>query len=57
MHLLTLPGKPLKDDDVIDILDHLESDIIYDFDRLHEGQPDVYWVTSKRDGASDEERT
>jgi hypothetical protein len=43
MHLLPLLGKSLKDDDVIDILDDMEIDVIYDFDRLHEGQPHTGW--------------
>ena len=50
MHLLPLLGKPLKDDDVIDILDGMEMDVIYDFDRLHEGQPDKYWAASQEAG-------
>jgi hypothetical protein len=25
-------------------------DVIYEFDRLHEGQPDKYWAASKKDG-------
>ena len=41
MHLLPVLGKSLKDDDVIDILDDMEMDVIYDFDRLHEGQPET----------------
>src|ERR1700722_13471463 len=50
MHLIPLLGKPLKDDDVIDILDAMEMDVIYDFDRLHEGQPDKYWAASQMAG-------
>lgn len=50
MHLLPLLGKPLKDDDVIDVLDSFEMKVIYDFDRLHEGQPDTYWATSQESG-------
>jgi hypothetical protein len=50
MQLLPLLGKQLKDDAVIDILDDTEMDVIYDFDRLHEGQPDKYWATSKEAG-------
>ena len=50
MRLLPLLGKPLKDDDVIDILDSMEMDVIYDFDRLHEGQPDKYWAASQEAG-------
>ena len=50
MHLLPLLGKSLKDDDVIDILDEMEMDVIYDFDRLHEGQPDKYWAAAQEAG-------
>src|SRR5947209_7426131 len=50
MHLLALLGKQLKDHDVIDILDSMEMDVIYDFDRLHEGQPDKYWAASQETG-------
>ena len=50
MHLLPLLGKSLKDDDIIDILDHMEMDVIYDFDRLHEGQPDKYWAAAQEAG-------
>src|SRR5690349_2861587 len=50
MRLLPLLGKPLKDDDVIDILDGMEMKVIYDFDRLHEGQPDKYWAASREAG-------
>src|SRR5258706_12436745 len=50
MHLLPLLGKPLKDDDVIEILDGMEMDVIYDFDRLQEGQPDKYWAASQKAG-------
>ena len=50
MQLLPLLGKQLRDDEVIDILDHWKADVIYDFDRLHEGQPDVYWAGSKQEG-------
>ncbi|HXJ59807.1 MAG TPA: hypothetical protein VNU68_24445 [Verrucomicrobiae bacterium] len=50
MHLLPLLGRSLKDDDVIDILDSMEMEVIYDFDRLHEGQPDKYWAASQEAG-------
>ena len=50
MRLLPLLGKQLKDDDVIDVLDCLEMDVIYDFDRLHEGQPDKYWAAAREAG-------
>ena len=50
MHFLPLLGKSLKDDDVIDILEDMDIDVIYDFDRLHEGQPDKYWAAAHEIG-------
>ena len=50
MQLLPLLGKKLKDDEVIEILERSDIEVIYDFDRLHEGQPDIFWATSNRDG-------
>jgi hypothetical protein len=50
MYLLPLLGKSLKDDDVINVLDDMEMDVIYDFDRLHEGQPDKYWAAAQEAG-------
>ena len=50
MHLLPLLGKALKDDEVIDLLEDFEMPVIYDFDRLHEGQPDRYWAAAKQAG-------
>jgi len=50
MKFLPLLGKKIKDKEVIEILDHFEMAVIYQFDRLHEGQPDIYWAAAKRDG-------
>jgi len=50
MHFLPLLGKSLKDDEIIEILEGFDMEVIYDFDRLHEGQPDQYWSASKKDG-------
>jgi hypothetical protein len=50
MHVLPLLGKALKDDDVIDLLEDLEMPVTYDFDRLHEGQPDKYWAAAQQAG-------
>lgn len=50
MKFLPLLRKKLKDDEMIEILEGLDMDVIYDFDRLHEGQPDMYWAASKEDG-------
>ena len=50
MQFLPLLGRQLKDNDVIDILEGFEMEIVYDFDRLHEGQPDKYWASAKQAG-------
>ncbi|HSY18443.1 MAG TPA: hypothetical protein VK815_08930 [Candidatus Acidoferrales bacterium] len=50
MQFIPLLGKKLKDDEVIEILESLDIEVIYDFDRLHEGQPDKYWAGAKKDG-------
>lgn len=50
MKYIDLLGKQLKSDDVIDVLECDDLDVIYAFDRLHENQPDVYWVASKAEG-------
>jgi hypothetical protein len=49
---LSLLGKQLKDDDVLDVLESRDIEVIYDFDRLHENTPDKYWATSQKDGFS-----
>ena len=50
MKFLPLIGKHLKDDDVIELLEDFDAVVIYDFDRLHENMPDVYWAACKRQG-------
>ena len=40
----------MKSDDVIDLLEADDLDVIYSLDRLHENQPDCYWVTSEAEG-------
>lgn len=50
MKLLQFLGKHLKNPEVTEILDHLEMDVVYDFDRLYEGQPDKYWAASQQAG-------
>jgi len=50
MKYLDLLGKKLKSDDVIDVLENDELEVIHSFDRLHENQPDQYWVESKAQG-------
>jgi hypothetical protein len=50
MHFLPMLGKKLKSDEVIEVLEGLDMEVIYDFDRLHEGRPDQYWAASKSEG-------
>jgi hypothetical protein len=50
MKFLPLLGKRLKDDEIIDFLESAEMEVVYDFDRLHENQPDKYWATAKDRG-------
>ena len=50
MHFLPLLGRHLKDDQVIELLDHYGMDVVYDFDRLHENTADKYWAASKAHG-------
>ena len=45
-----LLGKQLKDDEVMELLDYYEIDVVYDFDRTHEGMEDVYWAASEDNG-------
>lgn len=44
MTLLSLLNRPLKDDDVIELLEWMGTEVTYDFDRSHENMPDVYWA-------------
>lgn len=50
MQFLALLGKHLKDDEVIELLEGFDMDVVYDFDRFHEGQPDRYWASAKDAG-------
>ena len=50
MHFLPFLGRHLKDDQVIELLEHYDMDVVYDFDRLHENMPDKYWAVSKAHG-------
>jgi hypothetical protein len=45
-----LLGNKLKSDQVIELLEHYDVDVIYDFDRLHEGTEDVYWASFYEQG-------
>ena len=51
MNLSKLLGRKLKDDDMIDVFESFGiENVVYDFDRLHENQPDVYWAGAEREG-------
>ncbi|MDR7272966.1 hypothetical protein J2X20_005651 [Pelomonas saccharophila] len=42
MNISQLLGLALKDDQIVDLLEHYGVDVIYDFDRLRENTPDRY---------------
>jgi len=50
MKFIELLGKFLKDDDVIEVLEHYDMRVIYDFDRTHENIDDIYWAAAKELG-------
>ena len=51
MNLSKLLGRKLKEDETIDVLKECGVDkVVYDFDRLHENEPDVYWAGSEAKG-------
>ena len=50
MQFLSLLGKRLKDDEVIEVLEMGDIEVVYDFDRLRENEPDKYWATAKDSG-------
>jgi len=50
MRVLPLLGKPLKSDEIMEVLEIHEMNVVYDFDRLHENIPDRYVVNSKEGG-------
>lgn len=45
-----LLGVHLKDDLIVDILESYDMEVIYDFDRLHENNSDVYWARANEAG-------
>ena len=45
MNVIPLIGAHLKSDEIIDLLEHWDAVVVYDFDRLHENMPDSYRVT------------
>ncbi|MDO5693980.1 MAG: hypothetical protein Q4G70_16125 [Pseudomonadota bacterium] len=50
MTLFHLLGLALKSDEVIELLEHHEVEVVYDFDRLHENTPDVYRALAPQAG-------
>lgn len=50
MRLAEYVGRKLKSDSVIEILEHFDIKVIYDFDRLHENTPDSYISSAKEAG-------
>lgn len=50
MNLVELLGSELKSPEIIELLELHDVDVAYDFDRLSEGQQDVYWAPLKNDG-------
>ena len=50
MDFTNLLGKQLKDDRVLQLLEDYDIDVIYSFDRLHEGTEDIYWAQFKENG-------
>ena len=44
MNLIPLIGRNLKDPEIIDLLEHFEASVVYDFDRHFENMPDRYWA-------------
>jgi len=42
MRLASYLGENLKSDSVIEVLEHFDMEVVYDFDRLHENTPDAY---------------
>jgi len=50
MEILSLLRKRLKDDEVMEWLEWMDVDVVYDFDRSHENMPDVYWAAAKDHG-------
>ena len=50
MEFINLIGINLKDDVMLEILEHYDIEVIYDFDRTHENMEDRYWVTSEQNG-------
>ena len=50
MNLSSLIELALKSEEVVELLEHYEIPVVYDFDRLNENTPDIYWASSPKDG-------
>lgn len=50
MSLFSLLDFALKSDEVIELIEHYQVTVVYDFDRLHENTPDAYWASSHQAG-------
>ena len=50
MKLVDYLGKDLKSDEMIDLLQAHDLEVIYSFDRFHEGSPDEYNITDAAAG-------
>jgi len=50
MDFISLLGKKLKDDEIIEILEDNNLQTVYEFDRMHENMDDIYWVEAKNKG-------
>ncbi|MEM5450769.1 hypothetical protein AB3X91_06455 [Paraburkholderia sp. BR14263] len=50
MQLVSYLGKNLKSDSVIEVLEHFDMDVVYDFDRLHENTADSFSSSAKSAG-------
>jgi hypothetical protein len=50
MKLIEYLGRQLKDDSVLELLEHHDIEVIYRFDRLHENSPDEYTAAARDAG-------
>lgn len=50
MKLVSYLDRKLKDDAVIELLEHYDMEVVYQFDRLHENTADAYSSSSKSAG-------
>ena len=50
LKLINLLDLALKSDEIVELLEEFDLPVVYDFDRLHEGIEDIYWVSAHRGG-------